>query len=88
MSYTFGDVTNCKVANGQTRSEYQCRLGYEVNSQSIENNTSSVTLLLQARSINSSYATKGDGQTPTIDGMTLSKRIIDMSNTNEWQLNF
>lgn len=85
MSYTFGDVTNCKVANGQTRSEYQCRLGYEVNSQSIENNTSSVTLLLQARSINSSYKTKGNGQTPTIDGMTLSKRTIDMSNTNEWQ---
>lgn len=85
MSYIFGDITNCKVANGQTRSEYQCRLGYEVNSQSIENNTSTVTLLLQARSINSSYKTKGNGQTPTIDGTTLSKRTIDMSNTNEWQ---
>lgn len=85
MSYTFGDVENCKVANGQTRKEYECRLGYEVNSQSIEDNTSTVTLLLQARSINSSYKTKGNGQTPTIDGMTLSKRTIDMSDTNEWQ---
>lgn len=85
MSYTYGTVTNCKVANGQTRSEYECRLGYEVNSQSIEGNYSKVTLLLQARSINSSYKTKGSGQTTTIDGTTLSKKNIDMSSTNTWQ---
>lgn len=85
MSYTYGTVTNCKVANGQTRSEYECRLGYEVNSQSIEGNYSKVTLLLQARSINNSYKTKGSGQTTTIDGTTLSKKNIDMSSTNTWQ---
>lgn len=85
MAYTYGTVTNCKVANGQTRSEYECRLGYEVNSQSIEGNYSKVTLLLQARSINSAYKTKGSGQTTTIDGTTLSKKNIDMSSTNTWQ---
>ena len=87
MAYTYGSVTNCKVRNGQTRTEYECRLGYQVNSQSIENNTSNVTLRLECRSVSSSYVTKGSsGLTSVIDGSTVkSNASVDMSNTNTWQ---
>ena len=84
---TYGSITNCKVRNGTTRSEYQCRIGYEVNSQSIENNTSSITLRLECRSINSSYQTKGSsGLTTYVDGTKVKDNAaVDMSNTNVWQ---
>lgn len=85
MAFTYGSVTKCKVANGQTRNEYECRLGYEVQSQSIANNTSSVKLRLEARSISSSYKTYGYKQTTTIDGTSLSAKGFDMRNTNTWQ---
>ena len=87
MAYIYGSVTNCKVRNGQTRTEYECRLGYQLNSQSIENNTSNVTLRLECRSISSSYTTKGStGLTSVIDGTTVkSNAAVDMSKTNTWQ---
>lgn len=85
MGFTYGDVTNCKVANGQTRSEYQCRLGYELQSQSIENNTSTFKLRLEVRSINSSYNTWGKNQTTKIEDTTLSSKSFDMRSTNTWQ---
>lgn len=85
MAFTYGSVTKCKVANGQTRKEYECRLGYEVQSQSIADNTSSVTLRLQARSISSSYKTYGYKQTTTIDGTSLRAKEFDMRNINTWQ---
>lgn len=86
MGYTYGTVTHCKVANGTTRNEYECRLGYQVNSQSIPNNTSNVTLRLQVRSTSSSYCTKGTGQTTKIDGTTVaSNKAMDMTSTNTWQ---
>lgn len=85
MAFTYGSTTNCKVRNGQTRSEYECRLGYQVNSQSIANNTSNVTLRLEVRSIKSGYNTRGANQTTTIDGSSLSAKTFDMSNTNTWQ---
>lgn len=86
MSYTYGDVTNCKVANGQTRSEYQCRLGYELIEQSIENNTSTFRLRLEVRSINSSYNTWGKNQTTKIEDTTLPSKSFDMRSTNSWQV--
>lgn len=86
MAFSYGSVTNCKVANGQTRSEYQCRLGYQVNSQSIANNTSNVTLRLQVRSTSSSYKTYGYNQTTKIDGTSLSAKSFDMRSTNVWQV--
>ena len=85
MAFTYGSVTKCKVANGQTRNEYECRLGYEVQSQSIANNTSSVKLRLEVRSISSSYKSYGYNQTTTIDGTSLSAKEFDMRNTNTWQ---
>ena len=86
MAYTYGSVTNCKTYNGQTRSEYQCRLGYQVNSQDIASNTSNITLRLEVRSINSSYCTYGYNQTTTIDGTSLSAKSFDMRDTNTWQI--
>lgn len=85
MAFTYGSVTKCKVANGQTRNEYECRLGYEVQSQSIANNTSSVKLRLQVRSISSNYKSYGYNQTTTIDGTALSAKEFDMRSTNTWQ---
>jgi hypothetical protein len=87
MAFTYGSVTNCKVRNGQTRSEYELRLGYQVNSQDITTNTSNVTLRLECRSISSSYTTKSsNGLTSVIDGVTVkSNAAVDMSSTNTWQ---
>jgi len=88
MAYTYGTVNNCKVRNGQTRKEYQVRLGYEVQSQSIADNTSSVKLKLECRSINSSYATYNStkGLTSIIDGTTVKdNKPVDMRSTNTWQ---
>ena len=39
MAYTYGSIGTCKLGGGATSSYYQARLGYQVNSQSIENNT-------------------------------------------------
>ena len=87
MAYTYGSVANCKVRNGQTRTEYEVRLGYEVQSQSVANNTSTVKLRLECRSISSSYTTKGSsGLTSKIDGTTVKNNAaVDMSSTNTWQ---
>ena len=85
MAFTYGSVTNCKVANGQTRSEYECRLGYELQSQDIVNNCSTFTLRLEVRSISSSYYTYGYKQTTKIEDTTLSAQTFDMRSTNTWQ---
>lgn len=87
MAYTYGTITHCKVRNGQTRNEYELRLGYQLNSQSIENNTSNITLRLECRSTSSSYSTKASsGLTTVIDGTTVkSNAAVDMSHTNVWQ---
>lgn len=87
MAFTYGTVTNCKVRNGQTRKEYECRLGYEVQSQSIANNTSRVKLKLECRSISSSYNTKdSSGLTSKIDGTTVKNNAaVDMGDTKTWQ---
>ena len=88
MAFTYGAVTKCKVRNGQTRNEYECRLGYQVNSQDIATNSSNVTLKLECRSINSSYTTYNlnKGLTSVIDGTTVKDdQPVDMRSTNVWQ---
>lgn len=85
MGYTYGSESNCTLHNGTTNSKYKCRLGYQVNSQSIANNTSNVTLRLQVKSTDSSYATYGYKQTTKIDGTTLSAKSFDMRDTNTWK---
>ena len=86
MAFIYGNVSKCQTADGVTRNEYECRLGYQVNSQSIATNKSNITLRLEVRSISSSYRTYGYNQTSTIDGTTLSAQTFDMRDTNVWQL--
>ena len=86
MAFTYGTVTNATCVGHGTRKEYEVRLGYQVNSQSVEKNTSNITLRLEVRSINSSYNTYGVYQTTTLDGVTLSKAQFNMSATNTWQI--
>lgn len=86
MAYIYGSTAQCKVANGQTRDEYECRLGYQVNSQNIESNTSNITLRLEVRSTSKSYSTYGYNQTTKIDGTTLAAKSFDMRDTNTWKI--
>ena len=68
MSFTYGNIKDC------SSNYYECRLGYELNSQSIENNNSSVTLRLQVRSkTSSSSRSYGYKQTTKIEGSSLLK---------------
>lgn len=86
MAFTYGSNGTVKLGSGSESSYYQCRLGYQVNSQSIENNTSNITLRLEVRSINSSYSTYGYNQTTKIDGTSLGSKAFDMRSTNTWQV--
>lgn len=91
MAYTYGSYGYAKDSNGTTiayngTNVYQIRLGYQVNSQDIENNTSNVSLQLEVRSINASYKTYGYNQTTTIDGTTYSAKTFDFRSTNTWQV--
>lgn len=82
----YGNISNCKVYNGQTRSEYQCRLGYEVLSEDTAKNQRRVKLQLEVRSISSNYSTYGYNQTSIIDGYQLAAASFDTRNTNAWQI--
>lgn len=86
MAFTYGTITNAKGGNGQVITAYQIRLGYELQSQNIENNTSSIKLQLEVRSTSSTYKTFGYNQTTTIDGTSLEAKTFDMRNTNTWQI--
>ena len=86
MAFTYGTITNAKGGNGQTITAYQVRLGYELQSQDIENNTSTIKLQLEVRSTNSTYKTFGYNQTTTIDGTSLAAKTFDMRSTNVWQI--
>ena len=81
MSFTYGNIKDC------SSNYYECRIGYQVNSQSIEKNTSNVTLRLQVRSkASSSSRTYGYKQTTKIDGSSLgSKTMPDMRNSTAWK---
>ena len=88
MAYIYGNNGVVRLGNGGTTSYYQCRLGYQLveGSQSIQNNSSQVTLRLEVRSVSSSYGTYGYNQTSTIDGVSLNPQTFDMRNTNVWQV--
>ncbi|HAO61544.1 MAG TPA: hypothetical protein DCQ90_06410 [Erysipelotrichaceae bacterium] len=76
----------CKYYNGNVSSFYQIQLLVKLNSQNVALNKSNVTLTLQVRSINASYATYGSVlQTSIIQGTTLSPTGFDMRDTNVWQ---
>jgi len=93
MAYTYGETSYAKDINGNvitynTKKIYEIRLGYQLNSQREENGVgySNISLQLEVRSTNSSYATYGYNQTTTIDGTSLSAKSFDFRNTNVWQV--
>lgn len=86
MAFTYGTITHAKGGNGSTITQYDVRLGYELQSQDEDTNTSIIKLQLEVRSTNSSYYTFGYNQTTTIDGTKLSAKSFDMRDTNTWQV--
>ena len=84
----YGSITNCNVVGHGTRSEWQCRLGYQVISENTQTNTREILLQLEARTINSRYTAVGNQLTPTIDGVTLNTIGMNFSasNVNVWQV--
>ena len=86
MAYTYGSVNSCTVVGHGTRSEYQVRLGWQLNSQNVANNTSNISLRLEVRSINSNYYTHGYSQTSTIGSKTFDAAVFDMRSNNTWQI--
>ena len=92
MAYTYGTVTYAKnpsgniIVDGNNKKIFEVRLGYQVNSQDIENNKSNISLQLEVRSVSSSYTTWGYSQTTTIDGTALSSKTFDFRSTNTWQI--
>lgn len=81
--YVYG---TCKYyTNTSSAMRYECRLVVGLDSQSVANNTSSLTLILQVRSTDSSYKTQST-QTSVINGSTVtSGGSFNMSSTNTWQ---
>ena len=76
----------CKYYNGNVSSFYQIQLLVKLNNQNVAANKSNVTLTLQVRSINATYATYGSVlQTSIIQGVTLTPASFDMRDTNVWQ---
>ncbi|MGB7595765.1 MAG: DUF859 family phage minor structural protein [Erysipelotrichaceae bacterium] len=77
---------SCWFYNGglASPSPYQTKLEVTLNSQDIVNNMSNITLHLLARSINPSYISSGNSQTPTIQGVSLGAMWFDCSVTNVW----
>lgn len=86
MAFTYGTVTNATVVGHGVRKEYEVRLGWQLNSQSIENNSSNISLRLEVRSINSNYQTYGFYQTSTIGSQTFSAQKFDMRPSGEWKV--
>lgn len=84
----YGSITNCTVVGHGTRSEWQCRLGYQIISENTATNTREIKLQLEARTIHSKYTAVGNQLTPTIDGVPLNTIGMNFStsNVNVWQV--
>ena len=84
----YGSITNCSVVGHGVRSEWQCRLGYQVISENTATNTREIKLQLEARTIHSKYTAVGNQLTPTIDGVPLNTIGMNFStsNVNVWQV--
>lgn len=82
----YGTITNCTTVGHGVRSEYQCRFGYQVLSEDIPNNSRTVKLQLEIRSINNTYQTYGYQQISTIDGTQLQPQTFDTRPANEWKI--
>lgn len=84
----YGSITNCTVVGHGVRSEWECRLGYQIISENTATNTREIKLQLEARTIHSKYTAVGNQLTPTIDGVPLNPIGMNFSasNVNVWQV--
>ena len=84
----YGSITNCTVVGHGVRSEWECRLGYQIISEDTATNTREIKLQLEARTIHSKYTAVGNQLTPTIDGVPLNPIGMNFSasNVNVWQV--
>ena len=84
----YGDITNCSVVGHGEITAYECRFGYQVISANTETNTREVLLQLEARTVNSRYATTGWQLTPVIDGEEVAPIGMNFTkaNVNNWQV--
>lgn len=84
----YGDITNCSVVGHGVISAYQCRMGYQVISADANTNTRQIKLQLEARTVDSRYATTGYQLYPVIDGTALATIGMNFSknNVNIWQV--
>lgn len=84
----YGSITNCTVVGHGVRSEWECRLGYQIISENTATNTREIKLQLEARTIHSKYTAVGNQLTPTIDGVPLNTIGMNFSssNVNVWQV--
>lgn len=84
----YGNITNCSVVGHGAISAYECRFGYQVISANTATNTREVLLQLEARTVNSRYATTGWQLTPVIDGVAVAPIGMNftVANVNNWQV--
>lgn len=84
----YGDITNCSVVGHGQISAYQCRMGYQVISADANTNTRQIKLQLEARTVDSRYATTGYQLYPVIDETALATIGMNFSknNVNIWQV--
>lgn len=84
----YGDITNCSVVGHGVISAYQCRMGYQVISADANTNTRQIKLQLEARTVDSRYATTGYQLYPVIDETPLATIGMNFSknNVNIWQV--
>lgn len=84
----YGDITNCSVVGHGQISAYQCRMGYQVISADANTNTRQIKLQLEARTVDSRYATTGYQLYPVIDETPLATIGMNFSknNVNIWQV--
>lgn len=85
MAYTYGATTYASL-NGvsSTYNAYQVRVGYELQSQSVANNTSTYKAILQVRKVKDAYETYGFKQTTTLAGTALSAATFSVRTLDEW----
>jgi hypothetical protein len=82
MAYTYGASTYATLVDSSAKA-YEVRVGYEAQAYSIANNTTPVNLILQVRTISSSYSTYGT-QTSKLGGKDFSSKSFNVKEKDVW----
>lgn len=83
MAFTYGNTTYATL-NGSSAKAYEVRVGYEPQEYSITNNTTPVNLIMQVRTISSSYGTWGFTQTSTLGEVKFGAKTFSVREKNKW----